>query len=372
MDAGPLIALLGFALVATALWDGVETLVLPRNVERRLGISTIFYNLAWRLVGGLARKVPSTSIRQHLLAAYSPVSILLLIAVWAALIVLGFAMVYLGTHVAFTSGRSPRFDELVYFSGITFFTVGFGDMAPISGLGRAISVLESATGFGYLAVLIGFVPVLYSSFSRREAHILLLDSKAGSNPTAFEILRRHSEAQAFPELVQLLKDWERVAAELLENFISFPVLAYYRSQHVSQSWLGSMVAIMDTCALLDSSLDDEHPAARALRFQARATFAMGRHLLVDLAYLIDVQPDLSRPRLAEGHAMALRQRLIELGAPLRCCIESESLFAEVRKEYEPFAQALAEDIILDLPGWSPDQGTLDNWQVSAWDRATHF
>ena len=366
-------AILGIILVVAAVWDGIETLVLPRTVDRRVSITTIYYRLCWGFVRGIARRLRNHSLQQRILSAYSPLSLLILIAFWALLIVFGYALIFYGFRVPFTNGVLPSFPQLLYASGVTFFTLGYGDLTPITGAGHTIAVLEAANGFGFLGLLIGFVPVLYGTFSRREACILLLDSRAGSEPTAFEIIRRHSESDAWPELIQLLKSWEEMAASLLESYISFPVLAYYRSQHLDQSWLRAMTTIMDTCALIESAYDADGPHAKSLRFQARNTFAMGRHLLVDISYILGASPDPNLPsRLAEADSIPMRARLREFGAPLRTCLESEDHFSRVRREYEPFSQALADEILLELSPWFPDHEKPDNWQISAWDGASHF
>jgi hypothetical protein len=171
----------------------------------------------------------------------------------------------------------------------------------------------------------------------------------------------------------LLKDWEFQAASLLENCISYPVLAYYRSQHEGQSWLRSLTAVMDACALIETSLDDACPNAKSLRFQARATFAISRHLVVDLAYLLAVKPEPNRPlRITPAESAAMRLRLRSLGAPILACDDSQERFFAMMREYEPFVIALSEEIILDVSTWIPESEKLDNWQVSAWDKVNHF
>jgi hypothetical protein len=370
---GAILACVGFIFIVAAVWDGIETLVLARAVERRVRITTLYYGIFWGAVRFIALRLKDRRARHMVLSAYSPLSVVSLIIIWATLIVIGYAMVYSGLGIPFTGDVQPSFNQLLYASGITFFTVGYGDITPISDLGHLIAILEAATGFGFLGVVIGFIPVLYSSFSRREASILLLDAKAGSEPTAYELIRRHAEADAWLELISLLKDWEFQAASLLENCISYPVLAYYRSQHEGQSWLRSLTEVMDACALIESSLDDDCPNAKALRFQARATFAMGRHLVVDLAYLLAVKPDPSRPpRITPSDAAAMRLRLRSLGAPIMACNDSQEKFFATMREYEPFVIALSEEIILDISTWIPEGEKPDNWQVSAWDSVNHF
>src|SRR6202007_3363827 len=136
----------------------------------------------------------------------------------------------------------------LYLSGETFFTLGLGDVTPASSAGRVLVVIEAGIGFAFLALVIGYLPVLYQSFSRRELNITLLDARAGSPPSTEELLRGEWNHQA--ALTALLHEWEHWSAEVLESHLSYPVLSYYRSQHDNQSWLSALTTILDTCALL--------------------------------------------------------------------------------------------------------------------------
>src|SRR5262249_55504278 len=142
------------------------------------------------------------------------------------------------------------FNTYLYLSGVTFSTLGFGDVVAVSPLGRLLTVAEALLGFGFLACLIGYLPVFYQAFSRREVTISLLDARAGSPPSAASLLLRLAQAQNVPAVVPFLAEWERWAAELLESHLTYPVLSFYRSQHDNQSWLAALTAILDTCALL--------------------------------------------------------------------------------------------------------------------------
>ena len=155
-------------------------------------------------------------------------------------------------------------------SGVTFFTVGYGDLVPQTRLGRLISVLEAGTGLGFIALVIGDLPVLYQLFSGREAHVIKLDGRAGSPPTALGLLQRHSGEDGIAQISMLLREWESWGSELLESHLSYPMLAYYRSQHHDQSWLAALTAIMDCCALILVGLEALPP------LQARMTFTMAR------------------------------------------------------------------------------------------------
>src|ERR1700741_5124103 len=138
----------------------------------------------------------------------------------------------------------------MYVSGTNFLTLGLGDVTPHAMVARILSTCEAGTGFGFLAIIMGYFPVLYAAFSRREVSISLLDARAGSPPKASELMRRHAQPDAAEALSILLTEWERWSAELLESHISFPLLCYFRSQHTNQSWISALTAILDTSALL--------------------------------------------------------------------------------------------------------------------------
>src|SRR5260370_874679 len=136
------------------------------------------------------------------------------LAFWAVGLVLGFALIHFGDGDRFSGTLLPsRFGNALYLSGTTLFTLGLGDITPASPLARFVVVLEAGIGFGFLALVIGYLPVLYQSFSRREVTISLLDARAGSPPTAFELLRRHAgTGERMDALTAVLHDWERLAA----------------------------------------------------------------------------------------------------------------------------------------------------------------
>ena len=220
----------GAAVVAVVLWDAFETVLVPRRIGRRFRLTNVFYLVTWRGWRELCRPVRAPSRRETWLGTYAPLSILVLLACWAAALIAAFALLQYaaGTGARLAAGHIWR---LLYLSGQTFFTLGYGDTTPASVLGRALSVLEAGMGFGFLATVIGYLPTMYTAFSQREVAIALLDARAGSPPTAAEVLRRLPVAQGEASPDALLGDWERWSAQLLETHISYPLLAYYRSQH---------------------------------------------------------------------------------------------------------------------------------------------
>src|SRR5258706_3287556 len=170
----------------------------------------------------------------------------MLFAIWAFALVLAFAMLHWAAGSSLNvSGGPATFRTDLYLSGTTFFTLGLGDVTPRTALARVITVAEGGMGFGYLAIVISYLPTMYTAFSQREINISLLDARAGSPPTAGELLRRHSHVHGFNILTRYLQEWEIWCAQLMESHLSYPVLCYFRSQHDNQSWLAAFTAVLD-------------------------------------------------------------------------------------------------------------------------------
>jgi len=360
-----LAAIAGVVLIIGILTDSFESIVLPRRVSRRFRLSRFFYMVTWRAWSAIARKMRPGNRREYYLSYFGPLSLILLLIVWAAILVFAVALVQWGLDLPMNAPeKQATFGTYLYMSGTTFFTLGLGDVTPLTGLGRFLAIAEAGMGFGFLALIIGYVPVIYQAFSRREAEITLLDARAGSPPSASELLRRHYRDQHTEELIQFLRDWERWGSELLESHLSYPVLTYYRSQHERQSWLGALTTILDTCALLLVGL--EGISTPTIRF----TFAIARHAAVDLAQVYGTPPiDSKLNRLSSEDFARMRDALAEVGLRLRHEEDAEKRLYEMRRLYEPFVNALADHLLLNLPPWVPATKTVDDWQTSAWD---HF
>jgi hypothetical protein len=264
----------------------------------------------------------------------------------------------------------------LYNSGITFFTLGYGDVTPQSTLGRVIAMAEAGVGFGVLAIVISYLPVIYQAFSRREVTSLLLDSRAGSPPTGAALLLRYARAGCMEDLTPLLTKFENWSAGLLEAFISYPVLAFYRAQHEQLSWLAALTAILDTCAMLQACVADGAPWRKALRWQAHLTFALARHVLVDLSYLLNAPPDESKSdRVARDKWEQLALQLSEAGGAIATGDRAWQNLEELRSQYEPYLFGLARYLILTVPPWMPENDAADSWQTSAWETVedvSHF
>lgn len=363
----PGIFIVGVVIFLVVVWDAFESIILPRRVTRRFRLTRIYYLLTWRSWKLYARMIPHRQTRDAFLGFYGPISLLFLIGVWAVGLVVAFGMMQYGAgsavNVTGTSTSSLLTD--LYLSGTTFFTLGLGDVVPRSSLARFLVVAEGGFGFGFLAAVIGYLPFIYGAFGRRETNISLLDARAGTPPTAGELLRRHSYPGGKQELQELLKEWERWCAELLESHLSYPVLAYFRSQHDNQSWIGALTAILDACALAIAGIEG------ACAKQAELTFAIARHAVVDLSQVFGTAPQpLESDRLPPEILEKMRAKLGEHGTVLLATPEANQKLSELRQMYEPYVYALAAHLKQKLPPWIPDKKGKDNWQTTAWAQTT--
>ena len=360
---------LGFVLCLSAILDAFQTIILPRRPVGRLRITNFFYGATWAPWSAFARTIRSRKAREQVYSIYGPGSLLLLLALWAFFLLLGFACLFFALGSPFADSLTApnhlaRLRTDLYVSGTTLFTLGMGDVVPRTLTTRALIILECGSGLGLIALVIGYVPVLYQSFSHREISVALLDARAGSPPTATELLRRHSFEGGQDALVELLKEWERWSAEILESHVSYPILCYYRSQHDNQSWLSALTSIADACALLISVVPGI--ASR----QAQLTFAMARHALVDLNHVFHLEEQEKSLRAA-GQPDRLPTDIFSrvcdlmLDAKLQLCSDPEApeRLHALRALYEPHAQALADYLAMPLPRWVPEPLSKDQWKT---------
>jgi hypothetical protein len=343
------------ALLIVILHDAFEVMLLPRRVKSRLRIVRLFFRFTWLIWSGISRRIASGNRRHNFLSLYGPLSMVWLLLVWAGGLIAGFATLYW----ALESGQSARLSWLneLYFSGVTFCTLGYGDIVPYTGLEKLLAVAEAGTGLGFIAIVIGYLPVLYQLFARREAKVIMLDAAAGSPPSAMTLLVRHAEGQSLDELDDLLHEWQQWCAELLESQLSYPMLAFYRSQHDNQSWLATLTTIMDSCALTMVGLKGVRT------FRARLTFSTARQAVIEMGRVFQVGAlPLAEDRLPAGNFERVRQEFMDAGLHFAEDEDPEQKLAAFRNTYEPFLNGLATYLVLSLPDWLPTGSGLDNWQ----------
>ncbi|HEX2647970.1 MAG TPA: potassium channel family protein [Candidatus Dormibacteraeota bacterium] len=352
-------ALIGVLFVGGILRDAFETIILPRRVSG-VRLSKVFYRLSWKPWAAVARRMPLGDRRETFLSVYGPLSLLVLLVLWGILLIGGFSLLLWAAN--FDANLSAL--THVYVSGTTFTTLGIGDFTPHTDLARIVTVIEAGTGFGFLAVVISYLPILYQSFARRETLISMLDEWAGSPPSAGDLFRRVVQAGATEELRPLINRWEEWTAELLESHLSYQVLCYFRSQHENQSWLASLTSMLDLASAWLAA------KAEGRTFSSRRLYAIGRHALGDLSQVLQAAPRFDVPqRLSPGQIREIYDDLVTADVGVVDFATFQERLTKLRKGYEPYAYALSRELLMELPPWLPVAERKDNWETTAWEGA---
>jgi hypothetical protein len=339
--------------------DAFNTLVLARRTRHVFRIARLYYLLTWKPFAALARKIKSPLRRESVLGIYGPMSLLLLIVLWGIGLVLAFGLLEWSVGM-----ESPEFTSTfahdLYLSSRALVTLNDG--APKNATSQFLSVCEGGLGLAFLGLVVGYLPVLYQSFAKRELVISLLDARAGSPPSAGGLLASMPfEADG---IVQQLEKWESWMAQLLENQISFPMLGYFRSQHSNQAWLTALVAILDYATIIGTASEG------SLRLQADLTAAMGRHVLSDVVVIFGLEKSCQgKPstRLS-GQAEQLRKLVVQRPIVLEGSRFSGAELNERVAGYEPQAAALSAYFLMSLPAAIPDRNARNDWRVGISDR----
>jgi hypothetical protein len=342
-----------FVLIIAILHDAFEVMLLPRRVKNKTRIVRYFFDATWAVWSAIGRRVRNEERRNNFLSLYGPLSLVLMLLFWAAGLIFAFGGVFAGV-------QAPQFSLYewlndAYLSGVTFFTLGYGDIVPHSGLSKLTAVVEAGTGLGFIALVIGYLPVIYQLFSRREGHVLTLDAIAGSPPCAVTLVSRFVESGSVEALDHFLLRWQQWCAELLESQLSYPMLAYYRSQHDNQSWLAALTVITDACVLIMTGL------GALPTLQARLTFATARLAIFEMGRVLGVKPRAMEADRLPASVFAEMTSVFENAGLAFVEDDAESRLAAFRATYEPFLNGLAAHLILPLPSWVAKSDQVDNW-----------
>jgi hypothetical protein len=337
----------GLVVWFLVLRDGFETVVLPRTVTPMKRMSGRFFRRSWLLWAAVGRRIPTSKLRLSFLSIYGPLSVMVLLLIWAVVMLIAFAIIYHGLGLRFQNDRGALgFGALLYLSGSTFLTLGLGDITSADPVARFFMILEAGTGFIFLGLMISYMPVLHQAYGSREVGSMLFRTRIGHPPGAINLLARYSGGEGSEILRGNLRDAEHWMATTLQSHLCHPALAFYRPQHSDEAWLVSLATLLDTSALLVVA------GGGVLQAQAAATHRMGLQLLKDLtdALGIPVESE-SRIRLADSDLVALSRAMMEsrlswtLGAK-----ESSELLPLVR-QYEIYLVALSDWLVIPLPSW---------------------
>ena len=347
----PLALLSSAGVIAIVLWDAFETVVLPRTVSRRLRLARLYFRVTWITWCQSATMFRAERRRERFLAVYGPLSLLgLAVCGRSALIRRSPAALVHRINFRPVGRPTGRFLDDLYMSGTTFFTLGLGDSSRSDASPGFLTVAEAGTGFAFLAIVIAYFPVLYQSFSRREARLTLLDAWAGSPPAAAEVLRRLAARD------------EMAALQIVSEGLGVLVLGTAREPHLV-SGRGVLPVAASAPVLGLGAGDDPGPVgARRGRHRRRAEMAGARHVRDRetrgrrSGASAARRARYRRRSLSDGELEELRRQLESAGLRPARSPEADSHLLELRRSYEPYISALARRLMMPAPPWSAPAG----------------
>jgi hypothetical protein len=321
----------GLALAAWTVFSAVRTFVLPRAANDSIS-RFVFVNMR-KLFNLLLIPFKRYEQRDRILAFYAPISLISLLPVWLFLVQLGFSGMYWAIE-----GGDPY--QAYYTSGSFLLTLGYASSENF--LVTFLGFAEATIGLMLVALLIAYLPSMYNAFSRREAAVSMLEVRAGSPPSAVEMLARYSRLHGLDKLGQQWEAWEAWFTEIEESHTSLAALVFFRSPRPERSWVAAAGAVMDAAALTRSSV--EIPADPRADLCIRAGFIAMRHIADYFGY--EYHPDPHYPdqpiSVSREQFEAALDRLASDG--VRICPDREQAwcdFAGWRVNYDQVLLALA-------------------------------
>lgn len=319
----------GLVVVLVTASDAVSTLVTTRRRRGRHWPTQVFYRRTWRAWVAIGRRA-GPELREGFLAVYGPLSLLGLLVTWVVLLVAGWGAVWWGLRSG-VEGVDSYLDA-VYFAGVGFFTVGFGDILPTGPLARVLVVVEAFMGLVTMALVIGYLPTLYGAYSRREVQLLTLDDMSDEATTPIGFLEACYLSGGAEAVAQAFTEWERWCDEVFDSHTAYPMLALFRSRQPGQNWLTGLGVVLDAATITLAAVDSPRvgPAARLWR---RASRMLQGLLGMAAARLRADPPD--GPPADEAEFREAYQTLARLGAPLHPYEQAWGDFSRLRAAYLP-------------------------------------
>ena len=322
---------LGLTLIALVAWDLFQTVVVPRPTPGHLRIARYTVRGSWQGVKWLGRRVPGP-MRDTLFGLFGPGATILLLAVWLALLILGFGLVFF----ALRDQLSPAPENLggtMYFAATSLLTIGYGDYVPTGAVTRLLAIISATGGLGAVALVVTFLFSLYGSYQRRELAVVTLQAAAGGPPSAVALLETYAQLDVVDRLERLFREWEVWSAEVLDSHVAYPILGYFRSSHDNLSWISALGTILDAASLVVTTIEG------LPRGEAELARRVGSHLAEDLGNLGFVEGDPAWLRREEFDAVC--DRLERAGYRLADRDVAWGRFSAARLAYAPRLEAMA-------------------------------
>lgn len=342
--------LLGLLLVASVTADMVNTLVTTTTHGGRYWLTRLVYSRAWRLIRTTAARLPSQSMKEGLLGVFAPVSVLLLLVTWVVVQIVGFGLVWWG--LGGVEGAESLFDA-IYYSGVVYFTLGFGEVVPTDIVPRVGALVEAMSGVLTTALVIGYLPALYSAYSDREQKLMTLDDGLEDRITPTSLILSRAPTGDAEDLVRFFDGWEEWVSEVIETHTTFPMLRLFRSKYPGQSWVTALGLVTDAalqCQVIEGANN------RAPYWMLRRSIILFDELTrgVDLSeYRAELDATYARfDEHAEGELYTtMYNQLVDHGFTMKPIAEARQETVELRRLYDAKMEYLIDELLAPRGFW---------------------
>lgn len=338
-------AIFGVVLIALTLSDVFQSVIVPRAVGRRFRPSGYQWRGMWKLWPALAWRLhpKDEARRENILATFAPLALVVMLSLWVVLLVLGYGCIFwvLREQLA----PVPRtFWEAAYFAGSSFFTIGFGDYTGKSGLTRLISLMAGASGLGVVSVTTAYLFALFGAFQVRQAFVVTLGARAGAPSSGVGLLAISKYAAIEADLDAVMRDGQAWTASVMESHLAYPTLAYFRSSHDYESWVGTLGTLLDAAVLILTTIEGGTG-------QAQIMYNIGRHATHDLAKTFRPATQADTAGITREEFAIACDQLRRAGYALRDENEAWEKFSALRAAYASELASLARFFSIPATPW---------------------
>jgi hypothetical protein len=342
---------LGAVLAGWTLLSAIRTFVLPRSDN--VFLTRLVFHLLYKVFQFRLRWVSDYYELDRIMALFSPIGLLLIPVVWIALVMIGYSGMFLALAPAAPLSDPQSWYNAFWLSGSSLLTLGF---VPVNNLAEMILAFSEATiGLGLVALLIAYLPSMHDAFTEREAAVTLLEVRAGSPPSAAEMLKRMYRIRGLDNLREVWPVWERWFVDLEQSHTSHAPLVFFRSSHPGQSWVVSAGTILDAASLTASTLDIPRDPQTDLCI--RSGYLTLRGIVDFFGYSFNPNPQPDDPiSVSRAEYDAVYDELARAGLPLKADREQAwHDFAGWRVNYDQVLLILAGLTMAPPAPWSGDR-----------------
>jgi hypothetical protein len=339
----------GLAIVVATLLDVFLAVIVPRPVRSRLRISVLVARGGWNLWRRAGNRMANLEAREEMLGTFAPAMLVTLAIVWASLLIVGYGLAFYGLR-AQTHGVDSLGSAL-YFSGVSFLTIGYGDITPAGPLARLLAVAAGATGFGVVAIVTTFLFAIFGAFQTREAFVITFGTRGGSPPSAVDLILSAHKLGMLERVLEISNPAQTWMAQVLESHLAYPVLIFFRSTHDGLSWVGTLGALLDSATLVLTTLD--HPQTG----EAGLILRLGRHVVDDIANYFLLE-DSGATGIERSEFDQAYDRFLAAGLELRDRESAWAAFSRTRAGYASRLNQMATYLRIPPQQWISDRSLL--------------